>query len=187
VPRGVTVGGAIVLGDSPAQSVGGASAVTPLAPHRFHGGDDLSPDRADTTKSWWIRSPEKKDADIADMMERFSDVTVIDDDQDLAYKVTYETGRGRYSVFILPQVDETLPSVFAIQPKTLGRRQGRNFKKAPHLYLSGALCIADRSDWAGKEYKTSVAAAWTAHWLACYTAWRMNGIWPSEGYAPNDF
>jgi hypothetical protein len=183
VPRGVTVDGTVVLGDRQIQSVG-AATVTAMHPHRFHGGEDPAPARYDTDRAWWVKSPESKTNDIADMRDSFSNVIVFDDENDLSYGVTLDTRRGKFDVLILPQVDGSLPTAVAVRPKRLGRNEGRKFRVAPHLYLSGALCIADSSDWEGKGYKTSVAAAWTAHWLACYSAWRINGIWPTEGYDP---
>jgi hypothetical protein len=184
VPRGVTVGGAVVLGSSRIQSASAASAITAMQPHRFHGGNDPAPSRSNKASAWWIQSPDEKQRDISDMRKRFANVTITDTDEELAYGVSFDTGRGKYGALILPQVNKSIPSVFMTHPKRLGRNEGRNFRLAPHLYLSGALCVADASDWDGKGFGTSVAAAWTAHWLACYTVWRMNGVWPAEGYEP---
>lgn len=185
VPRGVTVDGTVVLGDRQMQLVSSTSTLTEIPPHRFHGGNDPAPARDDTAKAWWIQSPEKRADDIADMRGRFAKLMVLEENNDLAYGVTLDTRLGKFDVLILPQIDGSLPTAVAVKPKRLGRNEARAFRAAPHLYLSGALCIADRLDWEGKGYKTSVAVAWTAHWLACYAAWRMNGVWPTEGYEPH--
>ncbi len=182
VPRGVTVNGQIVLEGRPS-GVGVAAAQSyGLAPHRFHGGDDPSPARNDLTGAWWNQDSDARDADIADMRHRFANTTVYTEDGNLAYMVKYDTGRGLYDCLILPQINGSLPAVYFSKSKKPGRRVGRHHAPAPHLYTNGALCIAEESDWDGKGYLTSIAAAWTAHWLACYTEWRITGRWPTDGY-----
>lgn len=184
VHRGVTVDGTLVVGRQ-VLAAAAAGQVTSIQPHRFHGGEDPSPSRDERGDAWWVSDPKRKTTDIADMRERFSDVVVLDENDDLAYGVQFNTGRGRYHALILPHVDGTLPSVVVTRPGRLGRNEGRQFTKPPHLYLNGALCVASQSDWADKGYLTSVAAAWAGHWLACYTEWRMSGVWPTDGYGRN--
>ena len=64
----------------------------------------------------------------------------------------------------------------------LGRYEGRRFRRPPHLYDSGALCVAATSDWDQERHTTATAVAWGAHWFAAYTEWRMGGHWPTDGF-----
>ncbi len=109
---------------------------------------------------------------------------LLDDGGDYAWVGEIDTGRGRFLVLVLPQLDHSLPSVKVIRPGRLGRPEGRRWRRSRHLYDSDALCIADREDWKPQIHDTAVAVAWAAHWLACYTEWRMSGRWPTEGYVP---
>lgn len=184
VPRHVTVGGQVILDRDVSASVLASTSYThtSVKPHRFHGGEDPSPAQGESADAWWIRDIKAKDDDIEDMRKRFPGVIVLDEGDSLAYGLHLDTGRGKFRLLIVPRSDKSLPSVVVVEPKRLGRTEGRRFKRAPHLYDSDALCVASTSDWEGHNYQTSVAAAWAAHWLACYTEWRISGIWPTEGY-----
>ncbi|MFE2423645.1 hypothetical protein [Streptomyces hokutonensis] len=177
VPRYVTVDGEIVL-DPPA-----APAIyTSVAPHRFHGGEDPAPSRDDRSGAWWIVDPVAKEADKAAMATAFPSFYCLDDDGDYAFSGTLRTGRGNFEIMVLPQVDMSLPSVYPKPGLRLGRPAGRKFVYAPHLYLSGALCVADRGDWKKEDHTTATVVAWAAHWFCAYTEWRFTNRWPTDGY-----
>lgn len=182
VPRYVTVDGQIVLA-SPTVTAG-ESAPLRVEPHRFHGGQDPAADRIDSCSAWWNQNPVAAQRDKNAMERAFPRFVLLDDDGDYAWFGEIDTGRGRFLVLVLPQLDGVLPSVKVIKPKRLGRQEGRRWRRAPHLYTSHALCIADQVDWKPQLHNTTVAVAWTAHWLACYTEWRMSGQWPSDGHVP---
>lgn len=178
VPRYVTVDGQIVL---ESEVAGYGSGLTPLQPHRFHGG--VAPERAqELANAWWNTNAAALERDKARMKSSFPEFTCLSEDGHYAYFGEMNTGRGKFEVIVLPMGDQSLPLVSVMQPKRLGRQAGKLFVKPPHLFTNGSLCIADRADWR-PQYGTEVAVAWTAHWLACYTEWRMNGgIWPTDGY-----
>jgi hypothetical protein len=174
VPRFVTVEGRIVFDPS-------AVAVPSYAlePHTFHDGPD--PVISDTSVPWWIEDPDARAADVAAMREQFPGFTLFGDDGEYAYGGTIDTGRGRFECLVVPMPDRSLPSVVSLR-KNLGRDEGQRSVKAPHTYLSGRLCIADTADWDADRHTTATAVAWTAHWFAAYTEWRLlGGAWPTEG------
>jgi hypothetical protein len=181
VPRFVTVDGAIVF-DRPKPTLTTVSTATALQPHRFHGGEDPSPQREDYTSAWWNTDNDARERDIEAMKTSFPGFEVIDSNGDLAYGGIIDTGRGRFPLLLMPQVDGSLPTAVTKSSVRLGRQEGRYWRKAPHLYLSGALCIADSRDWHPGDHTTATAGAWAAHWFAAYTEWRMSGVWPTDGY-----
>lgn len=179
VPRYVTVNGSIVTG----QNGIAPSSVTALEPHRFHGGEDHSPVRNDYAHAWWNTDQVARDADMQAMAQSFPGFNLNTDGGDYSYHGIIDTGRGKFGVLLLPQVDHSLPSAVPAPHPKLGKRVGRVWRDAPHLYLTGNLCIAGVSDWDPARHTTATACAWAAHWYAAYTEWRMsNNSWPSEGY-----
>lgn len=180
VPRYVTVDGQVVLDPTP--SATGAAAPLPVAPHRFHDGEDPSPPRIDYSAAWWNTDVMARAADEAAMATHFPNFTQFGTDGDYAYFGELDTGRGRFKVVVLPHTDRSLPTVIPMH-KGLGRPMGRKVQRPPHLYLSGNLCIASTTDWNSNEHTTATATAWAAHWFAAYTEWRITGRWPTEGYA----
>ncbi|MFF5485691.1 hypothetical protein [Streptomyces virginiae] len=177
VPRYVTVSGEVVL-DPPANP----TAYTSVAPHRFHGGDDPAPSRDDRSLAWWVTDLAAKEADKAAMALAFPSFHCFDEGEDYAYGGVLNTGRGQFRITVLPQVDRTLPSVYPAAGVRLGRPAGRRFINSPHLYLSGALCVAGVDDWHPERHTTATAVAWAAHWFCAYTEWRIAGRWPTDGY-----
>jgi hypothetical protein len=179
VPRYVAIDGRIVLDPAPPIP----SSPTPLAvsPHRFHGGEDPAPNRVNYADAWWNTDLNARDKDQAAMATYFPGFIQFGADGDYAYGGELNTGRGRFKILVCPQVDRSLPSVFPVH-KNLGRPAGRQLQRPPHLYTSGALCIADAADWRPEQHSTATAVAWAAHWLCAFTEWRITGRWPAVGY-----
>jgi hypothetical protein len=178
VPRYVTVDGQIVLDRS------AATMASPLriAPHRFHDGHDPAPVRKKFDAAWWNTDPEARAADENAMHIHFPNFSLYgSEEEDYLWGGRINTGRGSFSILVLPQVNHSLPSV-APKMKNLGRPEGRRLRRPPHLYDSGALCVASVSDWDPTKHSTATAVAWAAHWFAAYTEWRMRGYWPTDGY-----
>jgi hypothetical protein len=183
VPRYVTIDGRVIF-DSPSSSVATAAPTTAtrIEPHRFHAGPDPSPKRGRYEGAWWNTDPAARQRDVDAMKETFPDFLVMGEDDDLWYGGTIDTGRGRFLIGVQPHADRSLPTVRVTPKLRLGRKEGRYWRKPPHLYDSGALCIASAGDWNPEVHTTATATAWAAHWLAAYTGWRISGIWPTEGY-----
>ncbi len=178
VPRYVTVGGEVVL--DPATS----RATPPLRiePHRFHDGHDPAPARNKLDEAWWNTDPEARAVDENAMHTYFPNFSLYSDEgNDYIWSGTINTGRGSFVIFVLPQVDQSLPTIVP-KMKNLERPEGRRLRRSPHLYDSGAVCVAAASDWDPTRHTTATAVAWAAHWFAAYTEWRMRGYWPTDGY-----
>ena len=89
-PRGVSVNGRIVLGVPAA-----ASAVTPLAPHSFHGGPGPGPLPAQHScreplgehdSAWWNLDPVRLEADQAAVRSAFPSFQLNRDDGDYRWQ-----------------------------------------------------------------------------------------------------
>lgn len=183
--RYVTTTGLVVF-DGVTKTVNGYSHlthghVTPVAKGHFHGGVDPE-DEADDR--WWLTDPAEVQRHLDAMAVAFPGWTFIagDDDTPPAFGGALDTGRGRFDVLVLLRRDRGLP--FAVVPDVrLGKHRGRLWKRSPHLYDSGALCIAAQSDWLPDEHTAATAVAWAAHWLANYTLWFVDSLdrWPTEG------
>jgi len=179
VPRYVTVDGQIVLDAAP--TTGFVSAPMPVAPHRFHDGEDPAPERSAYASAWWNIDTDARAADETAMATHFPNFVQYADDGDYAFGGELNTGRGRFKILVLPHVDKSLPTVIPLH-KGLGRQAGRRLQRPPHLYTNGNLCIADSADWLPAEHTTATAVAWAAHWFAAYTEWRISSRWPTEGF-----
>ncbi len=179
VPRYVTVGGQVVLDPTPMNT----STPAPMAvsPHRFHDGEDPAREWVNDADAWWITDEAARAADEAAMALHFPTFVQFGEDDDYAFFGQLDTGRGSFKVIVLPAVDRSLPSVVPTH-RGLGRPVGRRLQRPPHLYNSGNLCIADASNWRPGVHTTATAVAWTAHWLAAYTEWRISGRWPTDGF-----
>ncbi len=178
VPRYVTVDGEVVL-ESSAQRA--ATSALRIEPHRFHDGRDPAPARNKYDTAWWNTDLEARAADEKSMRAHFPGFSLHSEDGDYSWSGKINTGRGTFAILVLPQVDRSLPSVVP-RIRNLGRPEGRRLRRPPHLYSSGALCIAATTDWDPTRHTTATAVAWAAHWFAAYTEWRMRGYWPTDGY-----
>jgi hypothetical protein len=92
-----------------------------------------------------------------------------------------DTGRGKFKVVVVLRRDQGLPFVRLFGGPRLGVNAGRRWMPSPHLYLNGNLCVADSADWNQDEHTAATVVAWTAHWLAAYTEWRITRRWPVQG------
>lgn len=185
-PRFVTIDGVIVSGNG-VVATGATYAhidhgrVTPVPKHENHGGEP--PEENRDIHPWWKDRPELLEQERLDMSEAFPGFTLLSpSDGAPAWFGTLNTGRGKFDVLIVHQADHGLPAVIPIRPRRFGRQQGRTYRKAPHLFTNGNLCVASPSDWDPDKRNVVAVVAWTAHWLASYSEWRMTGgVWPSEG------
>lgn len=179
-PRWVDVDGQVVFDASAA-----AKPLTAMAPHTFHGGDDPEDVGDSASGSWWSHEAEMA-RHVDSVSESFSGFHYLpaEDDAPPAFGGLINTGRGTFKVLVMMRRDGGLPFVSVVGPR-LGRVEGRTWRKPPHLYVSGALCVADQGDWRRGEHTAATAILWAAHWLAAYTEWRFTGRWPIEGYEPN--
>jgi hypothetical protein len=179
VPRYVTVAGQIVFDQMSPDGSGPVPMA--LAPHRFHDGEDPAPERGTFARAWWNVDIASRQADESAMSSHFPRLLQMGENGDYAYGGELDTGRGRFKILVLPHVDHSLPSIIPLY-SGLGRQMGRWLQRPPHLYTSGNLCVASKSDWKPTEYTTATAIGWAAHWFAAYTEWRFTGRWPTDGY-----
>jgi hypothetical protein len=181
IPRGVSVDGRVLTGRAATAAVSAGTA-TAVVPHSFHGGDDPQPASART--AWWD-NPAARDGDIAAVAQAFPSFRLDPRDGGHTWSGAIDTGRGRFDVSIVCDRAGGLPKIVPVRPRALGRNEGRRgFRRSEHLYLSGNLCVADIADWDPAAHTCATVIAWTAHWYAAYTDWRLGGPWPTDGYRP---
>jgi len=185
VPRHVTVNGQIVFGEVTSTDRGLVhpthGPVTQVPPHTFHADSDPV-DTGIGQPPWWIEQ-EKINRHVNAMKDAFPSFTYLapSSDEVPCWFGDIDTGRGVFTIAIALRHDEGLPSVRVLSRQRLGRDIGRIYRPSPHLYTSGNLCIADETDWKPEEHTAAVAVVWAAHWLACFTEWRMTLKWPVPG------
>jgi hypothetical protein len=190
VPRYITVDGKVIF-DAPASTPASTATATATAtatrvePHRFHAGPDPSPKKEQRQHAWWNTDASARQRDNDAMSRAFPNFILFDEDGEYWYGGTIDTGRGKFLIAVLPKADGSLPTVRLINKFRLGRQEGRRWRTSPHLYDSGALCVASLDDWKPEVHTTATATAWAAHWLAAYAEWRASGVWPTEGYGRN--
>lgn len=179
-PRWVNVDGRVVFG-APATA---SSAALAMKPHTFHGGDDPveTEDRGDP---WWAESA-MLERHLEAMTTHFPGFEYLEPEEGHtpAWTGELDTGRGRFRVLVMTRRDRGLPFVAILGPK-IGKNTRRGWTMPPHTFVSGSPCIADQSDWDTDDDTVATAVAWTAHWLAAYTEWRMIGRWPIGGFQPD--
>lgn len=179
VPRGVSIDGRIIIGSEARTAISQGTA-TAVAPHTFHGGNDPT-GRTDRTP-WW-EEDERRNRDIEAVRSAFPGFQLVEP-RDYVWRGVIDTGRGRFQVALKGNPSGRVPSIVMEHPRRLERPEGRRMRRSPHLYDSGALCVAAEEDWNRDQHTTATAIAWTAHWLAAYSEWRMSGHWPTPGYVP---
>lgn len=183
--RFVTTSGLILFDDVVRTSNGFVHStfghVTPVVKARFHGGADPS-DAVDTR--WWLTDEEEVQRHVDAMSRAFPTFGFVAGDEEHApvFGGTLDSGRGSFEVLVMLRRDRGLPCVVAPNVR-LGKHSGRRWKAAPHLYDSGALCVAGQEDWDPDEHTAATAVAWAAHWFANYTLWFVDSMdrWPTEG------
>ncbi len=182
VARGVSVDGRLLTGRAATAAIATGTA-TSVVPHTFHGGEDPPPEP--TPAPWW-HDANARQVDIDAVARAFPAFRLDDHDGGHSWSGTIDTGRGRFAVKVLADAAGGVPRIVPERPHRLGRNEGRRgFMPSPHLYTSGALCVADVSDWDPTRHTSATAIAWAAHWYAAYTDWRLGGRWPTDGYRPN--
>lgn len=160
--------------------------VSSMSSHTFHG-DGPEPVDAPSDRRWW---------DDDAKLQRHIDVTAAafpgfqqyeDDDETNppAWYGDINTGRGTFLVMVVTRKDEGLPRVRVIRGGKLGVSVNGRWRSSPHLFDNGSLCIADQSDWDPETHTVATAVAWTAHWLAAFTEWRILRRWPVDGFLAN--
>lgn len=184
-PRYVTVAGQIVFDDVAVTSTGPVhreyGAVTSVAPHTFHGGDEGEDEVAASASEWW-----DDEALVARHMDEMKtsfpnfEYLPAEEDRCPAWIGQIDTGRGKFKVLIMTRRDQGLPRVAVIDHR-LGANAGRKWQPSPHLFTNGNLCVADQDDWDPAQHTAATVTGWAAHWLAAYTEWRLSRRWPVKG------
>lgn len=185
-PRFVTVDGRIVFdkvamtGAGPVHSQYGP--VTAVAPHRFHGGVEQPDDEPSSSDITWWDDEALLRRNVDAMTKSFPNFVYLPPEDGLppSWAGVIDTGRGTFEVLVMTRTDQGLPSV-AVDNHRFGLNAGSRWVRPPHLYASGNLCVAERSDWNPGEHTAATVTAWAAHWLAAYTEWRITRRWPVEG------
>ena len=184
--RYVTTDGRVIFDGVSSTATGFAhpefGSVSAMTSHTFHG-DGPEPEDEPSAAPWWhdASEMERHTSAVAAAFPRF---VLLEDDGERppAWYGKIDTGRGVFTVVVALRRDRGLPFVKVIRGGTLRLPTGRSSISSPHLYLNGNLCIADQSDWNPDEATVATAIAWTAHWLAAFTEWRMTRRWPIEGF-----
>ena len=190
-PRFVTIegqiipdGGVIATNDGFRHHVHGW--VTEVEPHHFHGGEDTryNDSGAAAADPWWTSNPDLLETERRHMADAFPAFKENNVHGHPSWRGPINTGRGLFDVRVIHRPGHGLPDVQVIRPHRLIRNEGRRARRSPHLYDSGNLCVARQEDWQGDQHDAVTVVAWTAHWLAAYTQWRMSGAWPTRGFVP---
>lgn len=154
--------------------------VTRVEPHTNHGGPVPTVDPA---PPWWLSDPGLLEAETAAMKRAFPGFRRTPS-RTPAWVGTLDTGRGRFEVTLTHRPDHGLPLITPTKPGLFQRHEGRWTRKSPHLFINGDLCVAGQDDWDSSVHDATTALAWTAHWLAAFTEWRITGRgWPRDGVA----
>jgi hypothetical protein len=157
--------------------------LTPVRRHENHGGSEA----VDATPlPWWDQHPELLASEQLAMGRAFPSFDLVEVDGRVGWRGELNTGRGRFEVTILHWPGRGLPQIVPTRPSLYGRRQGRRLVRSPHLFLNGNLCVARSQDWDPTRDDATTVVAWTAHWLAAFTEWRITGRWPCSGIEIDD-
>lgn len=189
IPRGVSVDGRVLAGQAAVAAVAAGRAIR-IAPHTNHGGvqgalGDATGPTGLHADAWWATDAVAQAADIAAVARAFPSFSHDGSRGGHRFKGVLDTGRGRFRVAAIGDPDGGIPHLLPIQPRALGRHDGRGFHRPEHVYTNGNLCIAGDDDWHPDRHDTATAIAWAAHWYATYTDWRLGGPWSSDGYRPD--
>jgi hypothetical protein len=184
--RFVTTTGEVIF-DGVTKSVSGGyshatyGAVTPMASHTFHGGEEEPDDHDDGPNIWW-EDEAQINRHIEAMKQSFPNFLYLPPEGGSApfWGGVIDTGRGAFNVGLFLRRDKGLPSIVVFN-RRLGAPAGRRWQRSPHLYDNDNLCVAERDEWNADEHTAATATAWAAHWLAAYTEWRMSRRWPVDG------
>jgi hypothetical protein len=187
-PRYVTIAGLLVTDGVVATDAGFTHAsfgrVTQVEPHDFHGGPEaIEPEAIEPEAAgpWWETAPDLLASERVHMAEAFPGFQFVDLDGKPGWEGTINSGRGLFEVRLTHRGDHSIPRIEVIRPHRLERRAGRHMQRAPHLFNSGAVCVARAEDWDAERHDAVTAVGWAAHWLAAYSVWRVSGEkWPTR-------
>jgi hypothetical protein len=184
VPRYVTVNGQIVFDNVTSTADGNVhntfGPVTKVADHTFHGG--FEPSAAPVGELNDSTHLERHIDAVAQAFPHF-EYHEPAEGHGASWSGLINTGRGRFKLTIALRRDGSLPAAIVTNAHLGASIRGR-WVPAPHLFMNGNLCIADQDDWVPSIHTAATAIAWSAHWLAAYTEWRMARVWPVEGSHP---
>lgn len=184
IPRFVTIEGRVITAAGVTPTADGShhhghwGHVTAVRPHTNHGG--AAQTDADV-RPWWGLDGALIDEEV-NMAACFPSFvrTVVEGRP--AWAGLINTGRGTFGITVVHRTDHGLPRVVPDRPALFRRPEGRRFRRSPHLFDNGDLCVAREADWHAEDHDATVVIAWAAHWLATFTTWRITGRgWPCEG------
>ena len=182
-PRYVTIEGLLVTEGIVTTDAGFTHArfgrVTQIEPHDFHDGPEATDSAA--AGPWWETAPDRLASERVHMADAFPGFQFVDLDGKPSWEGTINSGRGLFEARLTHRADHSIPRIEVIRPHRLERKTGRRMQRAPHLFDSGALCVAREEDWDAERHDLVTAVGWAAHWLAAYSVWRVSGEkWPTR-------
>lgn len=174
-PLGVTSEGHLVT------STGPTSAVTAIAAHRFHHGIEVESPAPGT--AWWDAQPALLERERRHMSTSFPSFEAFGSEGRIGWRGTVTPWNRAFSIEILWHGDRArIPRVSVTPHSHLGRIERGKWKRAPHLFDAGNLCVARPEDWQPSEHDATTVVAWAAHWLGCYEQWvAFRREWPRIG------
>jgi class 3 adenylate cyclase len=172
---GVTSEGRLVT------SVGSTSSSTPIAAHRFHHGIEIESPIQGTP--WWDELPAMLERERRRVSEAFPSFEAFESEGCIGWRGTLRPWQREFTIESLWRRDRArIPRVSVTSESHLGRMERGKWKRAPHLFDAGNLCVARSSDWLPMAYDATTVIAWAAHWLGCYEQWVMfRRQWPRIG------
>lgn len=188
--RFVTADGRVIFDGVTPTSTGGFAhaehgSVSSMSSHTFHG-DAPEPEDSPGDAQWWA-DPEELRRHVDALATAFPGFLQHEADDSSMPPIWFgdiDTGRGKFTVMVAARRDRGLPFVAVLRGGKLGVSVNGRWRRSPHLFDNGNLCIADQSDWDPETHTIATAVAWTAHWLAAFTEWRIRRVWPVEGFHP---
>jgi class 3 adenylate cyclase len=157
------------------------SAVTAIAGHRFHhGAETESPIPG---AAWWDVQPALLELERRHISTSFPTFEPFESEGRIGWRGTVAPWNREFKIEILWHQDRArLPRVRVTSDAHLGRMERGKWKRAPHLFDAGNLCLARPKDWRPSEYDATTVIAWAAHWLGCYEQWvAFKREWPRVG------
>jgi adenylate cyclase len=172
---GVTAGGRLV------PSTGSTSAVNAIAAHRFHHGVETESPIPGT--AWWDERPALLERERRNISTAFPSFEEFESEGRIGWRGTVMPWSREFTIEILWHLNRAqIPRVNVTSDAHLGRMERGKWKRAPHLFDAGNLCVARPEDWRPSEHDATTVIAWAAHWLGCYEQWAVfRREWPRVG------